>query len=225
MVVLVSGAPAAAGKPDPTPDWRCRVTLRDAGLDTVKSDGAGAYVDGAGGVTCYIVNEPGATHDRWLFLSITGTKRTPPTRFMQYVGQAFEGRSYPSFRNHGTFEVKGLAKVPWTSPASARDVMPFRSYLRHPDLPFADGLGTFNGDSNIIGTFGYDGTSSVFVQPIDACSWQVTSYTTEEPDPFVGVSGERMTRTTPRTMRLEEGGQSGDFPMAFQATVTKLGCS
>jgi hypothetical protein len=226
-----------AAKPDATPDWRCRVTFRDASGDRIRSDGAGSYRDGVGGVTCYIIDESGTTHDRWLFMSITGSRKQPPARFIQYIGQTFEGASYPDFHNHGTFEVKGLGKVPWnpTGP-SARDVMPFRAYLRHPDLPFADGLGAVNGDSNVVGASGYDGTSSVFVQPVDACSWQVTSYTIEEPDQFVGVSGERTTQTTPRLMRLEEGGRfpdapllRGNFPMAFQATVTitanKPGCS
>lgn len=229
-------APLLAAKPDATPNWRCRVTLRDAAADKIRSDDGGSYIDGVGGVTCYIIDEPGAVQHRWLFMSITGSRSKPPVRFMRYVYQAFEGGSYPNFRNHGTFEVKGLGRVAWNPDGpSARDVMPFRAYLRHPELPFADGLGSLNGDSSI-GTIGYDGTSSVFVQPIDSCSWQVTSYTTEEPDLFAGASGERATRTTPRLMRLEEGGKFpaspvmvGDFPMAFQATVTvtanKAGCN
>lgn len=220
----------ARQKTDPTPDWRCRVVLRDAGSDKIRSDLGGSYTDGGGGVTCYIVNEPGATHHRWLFMSITGTRRIPPTRFVQFRGQTFEGASYPDFANHGTFEVKGLANVVW-NPAlpTFRDVMPFRAYLRHPVLPFAQGLGTVNGDSNFTGGDPSHPTSSVFVQPLDDCSWQITSHTTEEPDLFIGLFGERAgTRTSPRVMRISEGsnkqaGTVGDFPMAFGATVTVIG--
>jgi hypothetical protein len=236
FAALVMGL-AAAAKPDPTPNWRCRVTFRDAAQDKIRSDGAGSYVDGAGGVTCYIIDEVGTVQDRWLFMSITSSRNRAPARYLRYIGQTVGGTSYPDFRNHGTFEVKGLGKVSWSpNGPSARDVMPFRAYLRHPELPFADGLGVFDGDSNIVGTFGFDGTSSVFVQPIDPCSWQVTSFTTEEPGQFAGVFGERVTATTPRVLRLHEGGKfpeapvlRGDFPMAFEATVTvtanKPGCT
>ena len=233
VILTVGVVGPQAAKPDPTPNWRCRVTLRDASGDKIQSDGAGSYVDGLGGVTCYIVNEPGVAHDRWLFLSLPSSGKRGPERFFRYIGQTFEGASYPSFSNWGTFEVKGLAKVAWnpTGP-SPRDVMPFRAYIMHPQLPFADGYALLSGDSNIVGSFGFDGTSSVFVQPIDACSWQVTCYTTEEPDLFIGTSGERATRTTPRLMRLTQGSRNpanvGDFPMAFQATVAitanKPGC-
>ena len=130
----------AGPKIDPTPDWRCRVVFRDAGSDKIVSDVGASYTDGAGGVTCYIVNEPGATHNRWLFMSITGTRRTPPARFVQFRGQTFEGASYPDFANHGTFEVKGLANVVWNPDfPSFRDVMPFRAYLRHPVLAVCTG--------------------------------------------------------------------------------------
>ena len=227
--VMLGDASAAWArqKADPTPDLRCRVVFRDAGGDKIQSDLGGTYTDGVGGVTCYVVNEPGATHDRWLFMSITGTRRTAPTRFVQFRGQTFEGASYSDFANHGTFEVKGLASIAWNpAPPTSRDVMPFRAYLRHPELPFAQGLGTVNGDSNFTGGDPSYPTSSVFVQPIDACSWQITSYTTEEPNLFVSSFGERAgTRTTPRVMRISEGsnkqaGTVGDFPMPFQATVT-----
>ena len=72
-VVMVGGAPAAWArqKADPTPDWRCTVTLHNrvgvAPYDVpavITSDGQGPYVDGEGGVTCKVVNEPGATRRR-----------------------------------------------------------------------------------------------------------------------------------------------------------------
>src|SRR4029077_14373912 len=141
------------------------------------------------------------------------------TRVVRYIGQSNDaGQSYESFDNNGTFEVVGLAKVGW-NPAdpTARDVMPFRAYLRRtysvqplPDLPFVDGLATVYGDSNLNGssTVGAaDPTSSVFVQPIDQCSWQVTSYTTEEPGLLYTSSPREQadTQTNPRVMRITEG--------------------
>ena len=126
VVLTVGVVGPRAAKPDPTPNWRCRVTLRDASGDKIQSDGAGSYVDGLGGVTCYIVNEPGVAHDRWLFLSLPLSGKRGPERIFRYIGQTFEGASYPSFSSWGTFEVKGLAKVPWnpTGP-SPRDGAPF----------------------------------------------------------------------------------------------------
>jgi hypothetical protein len=225
-----------AAKPDTTPDWRCRVTFRDAASDAIRSDGAGTYVDGVGGVTCYIVNAPGTTHDRWLFMSITGTKRLPPSRYVWFPGQTFEGNSYPAFANHGTFEVFALGTVSWNPDApGARDLKPFRAYLRHPQLPFEDGYGTVSGNSNLVGSTAVEPTSSVFVQPLDPCSWQVTSYTTEQP--LWDELEVPTTRTAPRVMRLAEGNDNlildqsirGHFPLAFQATVVvvanKPGCS
>jgi hypothetical protein len=171
MAMPLAVVQAQKPKTDPTPDWPCRVVFRDAASDVVQSDQLGAYVNGVGGVGCKIINEPGNTHHLWLFMNITGTRRTPPTRSVTFREQTFEGATYPSFQNHGTFEVKGLATLEWNaaSPIS-RDVLPFRAYLRHPDLPFAYGLATLNGDSNFTGGAPTFGTSSVFVQPLDACS-------------------------------------------------------
>ena len=103
-----------------------------------------------------------------------------------------------------------------------------------------DGLATVAGDSDLSGSFTVaDPTSSVFVQPIDQCSWQVTSYTTEEPALLYTSSSREQadTQTSPRVMRITEGAFDmvhqaslrGDFPMPFGATVTiianKPGCS
>jgi hypothetical protein len=104
--------------------------------------------------------------------------------------------------------------------------MPFR--LQIGASAFQNSFGRINGDSNFTGGEGSDTTSSVFVQPLDACSWQITSYTNEEPFLFTGVFGERSsTRTMPRVMRIEQGlphsSVIGEFPMPFQATITVLG--
>ena len=225
-VGMFGGASAAWArqKADPTPDWRCTVTLHDVVAPgdvpaVITSDGLGPYVDGQGGVTCKVINDPGGTQNRWLFMSITGDQRHPPTRFVQFTGQTnAAGAEYPDFQNHGTFEVLGLGYV-----VSSVAVMPFRPYLRHPVfMPFKSGYATVAGDSNVAGTvFGGVPTSSVFVQPLGACSWQVTSY----------LSAPRFanevpaTQTNPRVMRITEGTFKkyevrGDFPMPFQATVT-----
>jgi hypothetical protein len=73
------------------------------------------------------------------------------------------------------------------------------------------------------------GTSSVFVRPLDACSRQITMYTTEE-HRFDGQFGERELSPDYPTMViriLEFLGRNpvvrGEFPMPFQATVTVIG--
>jgi len=230
VAVLLSMAAARAARPTPPdPDWKCRIVLRDAAGDTIKSDGAGAYVHGAAGVTCKIVRTEGAAHYNWLYFQIGGNS----ARFMLFPGQTYGAASYTTIVNRapGTFEVKGLANVPWTGVAYT-DVMPFRTTVSSPQL--SKGVGQFDGDSNVAG--GYypsDGTSSVFVEPLDQCAWRVTSYTTEDTSALSLASGERPgTQTSPtRVMRLIEGGTPtsgkatvrGDFPMPFAATITIVG--
>lgn len=238
--LILGGASAswARQKPAPSTNWRCQVVFRDAALDAIKSDTAPGstswprpYRDGADGVTCHIIVAEGGSHDRWLWLKVVPPRRSANPRFIQFVGQTYPQlsggtASYTTFANgeEGTFEVKGLATIEWNPNAPTRDVMPFRAYLRHPQ--FAFGLATLNGDSNFTGGIPSDTTSSVFVQPLDACSWQVTS-APEEPF-FEGVFGERTsTRTNPRVMRIVEGNKSGtvrgEFPMPFQVTVSIIG--
>lgn len=241
MVVGGSSDGWAGQKPDPTPNWRCQIVFRDAAGDAIKSDttpGSSSwpkpYRDGVDGVTCYVVND--GHHDRWLYMIIEGSRRSPSPRFLQFIGQEYPqeaggNASYSTFRNGstGSFEVKGLANVEW-NPAdpTRRDVMPFRALLSDTQFPYGARM---DGDSNTVGSYGFEPTSSVFVQPLDECSWQVTSYTTEEPELFIGAFGERLyTRTSPRVMRITKNtGKNlpqvvvGDFPMAFQATISIIG--
>ncbi len=255
-VVLCGASESWAGqKPEPTPNWRCQIVFRDAAGDAIKSDttpGSTAwprpYRDGVDGVTCYIVTGEGGAHYKWLYMIIESPRRSPSPRFIQFVGQThlqLSGgtASYSTFANQvgGSFEVKGLAKVEWDPlNPTRRDVLPFRALLRSPQ--FLDGLAQMDGDSNFdgaitgitgTGNINVDTTSSMFVEPLDACSWQITSYTTEEQFPFSGVFGERSsTRTNPRVMRIAEGTRTprvrGMFPMPFQATISiisnKPGC-
>ena len=147
-----------------------------------------------------------------------------------FGGQSTGSASYLSFANKGTFEVKGLADVAWTG-TPYTDVRPFRGLVS--SSQFARGAGEFNGHSNFPGGPNipegapFVGTSSVFVQVLSACSWQIASYTTEDTSQTALSSGERAgTITSPtRVMRLTEGAYPkvtvrGDFPMAFGATVT-----
>jgi hypothetical protein len=240
--LLAIAGTAAAENPHRATNWRCQVVFRDAVGDAIKSDtptGSASwpkpYRDGVDGVTCYIVDAPGAGHDRWLYMIIERSRARPSSRFVQFVGQSYprlDGSiaSYSTFANQntGSFEVKGLAKIEWNPlDPVRRDVMPFRAFLAHPQ--FLGGVGRLDADSNFTGGVPSDTTSSVFVQPLDACSWQITSYTTEEPFLFESEFGERSTtRTAPRVMRIwETVGKTpvvrGEFPMPFQATVTVIG--
>lgn len=241
-IMLATGPVSARQKNKIDPLWRCQIVFRDAAGDVIKSDtspGSASwprpYRDGQDGVTCTILDAPGATHDRWLNLNIESSRRTPSARFVQFVGQTYpQGSggiaSYASLANQngGSFEVKGLAKVEWRpSDPTYRDVMPFRAYLG--STQFLGGTGRVDADSSFTGGDPSDGTSSVFVQPLDACSWQITMYTTEEPQ-FLGQFGERSLSPDYRTrvIRIWESlGRNpvvrGEFPMAFQATVTIIG--
>jgi len=245
LMVSATAVRSAGQKPDSTPDWRCQIVFRDAAGDAIKSDttpGSAAwpkpYRDGVDGVGCIVINEEGVAHHQFLHLTITGTRRKPSPRFIQFVGQSHVQPSgstatYSTFGlgDQGTFEVKKLAAVEW-NPAdpTRRDVMPFRAYFW--DSQFPDGYARLDGDSNftgdITGNINWDTTSSVFVQPLNACSWQITSYTSEELFLFDGEFGERTsTRTDPRVMRMTEGIKKprvrGDFPMPFQATISIIG--
>jgi len=227
--VLLGGTSESwAAKPAPDLDWKCSIQLRDAPGDAITSDGGGAYVHGTDGVECTIVRDRDA-HFNWLYVVFAGTA----PRSMMFRGQSNGSASYLSFANKGTFEVKGLADLAWTG-TPYTDVRPFRGLLRSPQ--FARGAGEFNGHSNFPGGPNipdgapYVGTSSVFVQALSTCSWQITSYTTEVTSLITLTSGERAgTITTPtRVLRLSEGVYPkvtvrGGFPMAFGATVRIIG--
>ena len=192
MILSAASESWAAGKPaPPSSNWRCQIVFRDAAEDKIKSDGA-TYIDGVGGVQCNVLIAAGAAHGRWLYMNITNTRRSPSSRYIRFVGQSFEAASYATFNNHedGSFEVKGLAKVEW-NPAdlARRDVMPLRAIIRNSQ--FAGGYAGLDADSNFTGGEPLYSTSSVFVQPIDACSWTITPYTTEEPSLLISSFGER----------------------------------
>ena len=230
FVMATAAQSFAGGKPAPPSDWRCKIVFRDAAGDKIQSDGT-TYVDGVAGVSCYILVAPGATHDGWLLMSIANTRKSPSARYVRFVGQSFEGASYTTFKNNegGTFEVKEFAKLDPSFPGLLHNVKPFRALLSN--AQFAGGLARMDGDSNFTGGAPSYSTSSVFVRAIDACSWTITSYTTEEPTLLISSFGERGgTRVDPRVMTIwEDNAARGYFPMPFAATVTiianKPGCS
>lgn len=219
-------AALSASKPAPAidPDWKCSLQLRDAPGDAITSDGGGPYVHGAAGVECKIVRGR-ESHYNWLYVVLAGTS----PRSMMFPAQTNGSASYLAFANKGTFEVKALADVAWTG-TPYTDVRPFRGLVG--GSQFSRGRGQFDGHSNLPGGVNMPdgavsvGTSSVFVEVLDACAWRIASHTS-------GVSltsGERPeTVTSPtRFMRLFEGAYPkvtarGDFPMQFGATVQIIG--
>ena len=223
----------ARSKPAPAiPNWQCEVTLRDAPGDMILSDtpaGAAprAYIDGVDGVLCQILIKTARTTTG----SGSGFDSRSP-RYMLFPGQSNSTGSYITFLNRFSFEVKTIADVPWTG-APYVDVMPFRAWVA--DAQFQGGAAKFRGDSNFTGGDDLLGTSSVFVEPLDPCSWRVTSYTTEDTSAIALTSGERPgTQTDPtRVMQLsDQKGKNliilGSFPMPFGAEVkvfgNKAGC-
>ena len=167
-------------------------------------------------------------------MSIDSPRRNPSPRVIHFIGQEFSTalrghRLVPaSFVNQagGSFEVKRLAQGALAQPRC-------HSVSRAPQPPQFPYGARLNGDSNTVGSlWNIPTASSVFVQALDEleCSWQITSYTTEQPfhrDSF----GERTsTQDDPRVMRLGKGQGSklpevalGDFPMPFQATISIIG--
>jgi hypothetical protein len=230
VLILTGTSDLAAGsKPSaPTANWTCKIELRNAPGDTITSDGGGAYVHGTGGVQCTIIRDR-ESHYNWLY--VVFADKSP--RSMIFPGQSNGSASYLSFANKGSFEVEGLADVAWTGTAYV-DVRPFRALVFSPQ--FSRGAGEFHGHSNYPGGPNipdgapYVGTSSVFVQALTTCSWQIASYTTEDTSLIALDSGERdgTIKIPTRVMRLSEGVSPkitvrGDFPMAFGAKVTIIG--
>ena len=92
-----------------------------------------------------------------------------------------------------------------------------------------------HGDSNhtVYGTGAYTGpilggaalapTSSVFVQPLGACSWQITSYPDEAPFAAHGERGRPLRPTTPRVMRITEGIKKSEGAGRFPDAVSGNG--
>lgn len=227
---VTAALPAAAQKKPPKPEpeyWPCQLTLRDAVdqtgnlTDAIASDGQGSYVHGQDGgrVGCRIPIAPGTALDGWLTMWIDATS----ARYMNYPAQvaaaAYTRQGYAAFQNRGTFDVKSIRDA---SIIGQTYLMPFRSYV------YSSGFNArLMGDSFApapADRFALDlrGTSSVFVVPIDNCTWQITS------DPVAPLSGGEGA-TSPRVLRSIESGKGGtwtgtaDFTLPFSATVRVIG--
>lgn len=234
LVLSLAGANALEaqkkGGPGTEPQhWPCQITLRDAvdalgnPVDGILSDGRGTYVNGEDGglVRCNVVQAPNSGHDGWLEVFIEGTS----VRHMRFPAQqaqtAYRKAGYSAFENRGSFEVKFIRDANLVGQTYLR---PFRAYVN--DRQFSK-QARLTGDSfapDPIDRWSADfrGTSSVFVVPIDDCTWQVTSNPT-----YPITEGERA--NFPRVLRLTEAEKNGapyasaDFVMSFSATVRIIG--
>jgi hypothetical protein len=122
------------------------------------------------------------------------------------------------------FDIKTLAVA-----ASPLDVMPWR--LRIWSSQFTGGYGQFTGDSSYDAGPAIAGTSSLFVTTVDACTWQVTSYTNGVAIQTLSKGENAATQTEPRIVLLTEAGAPGTtqavirghFLMPFAATIRVIG--
>jgi len=217
-----------AGKPvqDPnTVEWYCAITFRDAAGDLLKSDGGGVYVNGVDGVTCRI----GGLSDFWssgrLYLQVGSWKtNVTPKRKIHLVGQSSGSVTYddqdiwaPNY-----LEVWRLRMATSTSVTYLR---PFRVSkdaatvaIRGDSFPTDPQYGPL-----------YASSSSVFVTPLSACSWNVEfkpdAALTSDPD-----LGQEASVQFPRLLAYITGVSSrngpvlaGYVPLPFQARVDVIG--
>lgn len=217
-------------KPGTEPqNWPCQITLRDAvdtlgnPVDGISSDGRGTYVNGEDGgrVRCNVLQAPNSGHDGWLEVFIDAGSIRYMNLPAQQAQTAYTKTGYTTFENRGSFEVKDIRDA---NVAGQTYLQPFRAYVNNAQ---------FSKQARLVGdSFAPDpvdrwstdsrGTSSVFVVPIDDCTWQVTSNPTS---PI--TEGERA--DFPRVLRLTEAQKNGvpyraaDFVLAFSATVRILG--
>lgn len=222
LVALIAVGLSAA---KPPASVSCSVQMRDAPGDIVRSDGAGTYTNGAGGVSCTIDGFSG-----WLILTFSNPgKHQPPPRSLVVVGQG---------------DVNGLAPYSTVSSSTELDIMQFSAAVSPTDVShwrlrmsnasqFIGSFGQLTGDS----TYGAltPGTSSLFITTVDACTWVVTSYASYPLQTIVGGHGENGgTQTDPRVAILTENGIPGAngvtvrgyYVTPFAATVRalKTGC-
>ncbi len=215
-------------KDEPTP-WPCQLTLRDAvdefgnPVDAIQSDGQGSYINGQDGgrVRCHIVQAPINAHDGWLSVWIDAGS----TRYVNFPAQtAYAGytkNGYNTFQNRGSFEVKYIRDATIVGQTYLKA---FRAYVNDPQ--FGRDTGEIGGDSFAGVPESWQpelrGTSSVFVVPLDDCTWQITSNPSYPLTEGEGAS-------SPRVARLTERGRGGkfvkaaDFVFPFSATARIIG--
>lgn len=219
------------GKPEQDPntvEWYCAITFRDAAGDLLKSDGGGVYVNGVDGVTCRI----GGLSDLWssgrLYLQVGSWKtNVTPRRKVHLVGQSSGSVSYgdtdiwaPNY-----LEVWRLRTATSTSVSYLR---PFRVskdaatvVIRGDSFPTDPQYGPL-----------YASSSSVFVTPLNACSWNVefrpsATVPASDPDlgPEAGVQAPRVLAYITGVSSPKTGGPflAGYVPLPFQARIDVIG--
>ena len=229
VTVIGSIAPTghlqAAKKPAPSSsDWGCAATFFDRQGDVIRSDGGGAYVNGVSRVECSIYMSGAKTGNLHLQPDSRGPRR------IHLEGQSYGSVDYTSDDTAAPdyFEVGNLVSALATG----------GTYLRPFRVTKGGATNVFRGDSFASGTL-YDSSSSVFVTPLDACSWNV-EFRPGEPLVTVDADGRTepsSTWTDPRELALYSLTTSrgkavqtllGYVPMPFRVRIdviaNKPGC-
>jgi hypothetical protein len=220
--------PGGGGPSTEPAHWPCQLTFRDAvdttgaPVDAIYSDGLGTYIHGQDGnrVRCEIVQAPNSAHDGWLHFTIDAAS----ARYMNFAAReayvAYTRSGFDAFQNRGTFDVKYIRDA---TIVGATYLRAYRSYMNDPQFTAGTRLAgdSFAGKPADKFSPDFRGTSSLFVIPLDECTWQVTS----NPDhPLLPGEG----ATLPRVLRvIEQRGSStwasADVVSAFSATVRVIG--
>jgi hypothetical protein len=188
--IAPTGRLEAAKKPAPSSsDWGCAATFYDRQGDVIRSDGGGAYVNGVSRVECSVYASGAKTGNLHLQPDSRSSRR------IHLEGQTYGSVEYGSEDTAAPdyFEVGDLASA----------VTVGGTYLRPFRVTKGSATNVFRGDSFASGTL-YDSSSSVFVTPIDACSWDV-EFKPDEPLVTVDADGRAeptSTWTDPRLLAL-----------------------
>ena len=210
---------AQKGGSTPPPNWPCVITFHQSVADAggalvsavIQGDGAGAYVDGQSGVSCYIDQNSSSSHYGYLFVNAA---RTSPRYFLfpgQLASLTYTRQGYDTFENRqpGYFEITQIRTVSFNAADATQQTARRRVRIGvgyHLDF---DG-GEFWGNSDATDTLTKN-TESAWVTPLNACSWDVSWH------PAPGA-----------VLALREGSsksrvRTADFSMPFAATVTVTG--
>ena len=232
-LMVIGASPLVAQKKPKPPEpqsWPCQLTLRDAvdasgnPVDAINSDGQGSYVHGQDGgrVTCTIVDAPGTAHNGWLSSFIDATS----VRYMNFPGQsaytAYTRSGYSAFENRGSFEVKFIKDATIVGQTYLKA---FRAYVFGPQFSYqarlmGDSFAPAPADRHAIDL---RGTSSLFVVPLDDCTWQVTSNPTYSITAGEGASFPRQTSLIEYANGKTGYYRAADFVLSFSATVRVIG--
>jgi hypothetical protein len=215
VVMLVD---LGAAKPATTSDnWTCAVTFADRSGDMIRSDGRNAYTNGVDRVTCEIY----PTGSGGLSGNLHFQPQTRSQRRIRIEGQP--GYTAADTAQPDYFEVGRLRSA---QVVGATYLRPFRVTKGAASM-------IFRGDSFASGT-SYDGSSSVFVTPLDACSWEVefnpdaALVTVDASGIIVSAGSTSEGATLPRVLALNQLDRTtttflGYFSMPFKARLDIIG--